>query len=204
MSILCINLDLHLVYSFVLAYLGAYPLVGIALPLAMLRDLRVRPTQKWALVAVFVLALIDVVFDVLRTVYAVQGTAVALHTLWDILEPTIGVMVCALPAYRALLSWERTSGSRDQQRRSAKSSSWPPSYRQWFSSGKAGSKKSSGNDPSFSTLEAGCTQCQRSEVVALSKDPTTIIRSSDVSIISEALEDGRAPRVRTLIPGHRL
>lgn len=59
--------------------------------------------RKLGLAALFLIAITDVIFDITRTVYTVHGGAVALDTIWDILEPTIAVIVSALPIYKALL-----------------------------------------------------------------------------------------------------
>lgn len=40
---------------------------------------------------VFLIATIDVIFDILHTIYTVDGGAIALDTVCDILEPTITV-----------------------------------------------------------------------------------------------------------------
>ena len=69
----------------------------------MLRRLQMSMSRKLGLAAVFLIAITDVVFDITRTVYTVNGGAVALDTIWDILEPTIAVIVSSLPTYKALL-----------------------------------------------------------------------------------------------------
>ena len=60
-------------------------------------------SRKIGLAAIFLIAITDVVFDITRTVYTVNGGAVALDTIWDILEPSIAVIVSSLPTYRSLL-----------------------------------------------------------------------------------------------------
>ena len=60
-------------------------------------------SRKVGLAAIFLIAITDVAFDITRTVYTVNGGAVALDTIWDILEPTIAVIVSSLPTYKALL-----------------------------------------------------------------------------------------------------
>ena len=69
----------------------------------MLRGLQMPRSRKIGLAALFLIAITDVVFDITRTVYTVDGGAVALDTIWDILEPTIAVIISALPTYKALL-----------------------------------------------------------------------------------------------------
>ena len=58
--------------------------------------------RKLGLAVLFLIAIIDVIFDITRTVYTVQGVAVTLN--WDILEPTIALIISSLPTYKALLS----------------------------------------------------------------------------------------------------
>jgi len=77
--------------------------IVIALPLFMLRGLQMPTSRKVGLAALFLIAITDVIFDITRTVYTVNGGAVALDTIWDILEPTIAVIVSSLPTYKALL-----------------------------------------------------------------------------------------------------
>lgn len=60
-------------------------------------------SRKVGLAAIFSIAVIDVIFDITRTVYTVDRGAVALDTIWDILEPTVAVIVSTLPTYKALL-----------------------------------------------------------------------------------------------------
>ena len=60
-------------------------------------------SKKVGLAALFLIAITDVIFDITRTVYTVNIKAVALDTIWDILESTIAVIVSSLPTYKALL-----------------------------------------------------------------------------------------------------
>ena len=78
------------------------PTTVMILPLWMLHTLQMRAGQKVALAALFTLGMIDIIFDVLRTIYTVNGGAFALNTLWDILEPTIAVIISCLPTYASL------------------------------------------------------------------------------------------------------
>ena len=68
----------------------------------MLRGLQMSMSRKFGLAAIFLIAIADVVLDIIRTVYTVNMGAVALDTIWDILEPTIAVIVSSLPTYKAL------------------------------------------------------------------------------------------------------
>ena len=69
-------------------------------------------SRKVGLAALFLIAITDVIFDITRTVYTVNIKAVALDTIWDILESTIAVIVSSLPTYKALLGptkkWKNT------------------------------------------------------------------------------------------------
>ena len=60
-------------------------------------------SRKVGLAALFLIAITDVIFDITRTVYTVNEGAVALDTIWDILEPTIAIIISSLPTYKALL-----------------------------------------------------------------------------------------------------
>ncbi len=59
-------------------------------------------TRKVGLAAIFLIAIIDIALDITRTVYTVNGDAVGLDVIWDILEATIAVIVSSLPTYKAL------------------------------------------------------------------------------------------------------
>ena len=75
----------------------------MALPLWMLRNLQIRTGQKIGLTLLFLIATIDIVFDILRTTYNLRGGLIGIETIiWDILEPNIAVIISALPTYRAL------------------------------------------------------------------------------------------------------
>lgn len=75
----------------------------IALPLFMLRELQMPTSGKVGLVALFLIAITDVIFDITRTVYTVDSGFVAYDKVWDILEPSIAVIISSLPTYKALL-----------------------------------------------------------------------------------------------------
>ena len=62
--------------------------------------------QKLGLAALFLIAITDLIFDVFRTLYT-GGEVNTFHTIWDILEPTIAVIVSSLPTYKALLGGAR-------------------------------------------------------------------------------------------------
>lgn len=87
----------------------------IILPLWMLQGLQMSTGRKVGLAAIFLIAITDVAFDIARTVYTVNGGAVALDTIWDILEPTIAVIVSSLPTYKALLGIAKKKKSTSYQ-----------------------------------------------------------------------------------------
>ena len=64
--------------------------------------------RKLGLAALFSIAMSDVIFDVFRTVYT-GGEVNNYYNIWDILEPTIAVIVSSLPTYKALLGGAKTA-----------------------------------------------------------------------------------------------
>ena len=73
----------------------------MALPLWMLKDLKMRLPQKLGLAFIFCFAFVVIALDILRTVEAI-GLNQALFT---ILETNFAVIICCLPTYRALLNF---------------------------------------------------------------------------------------------------
>lgn len=71
----------------------------MVLPIWMLQKLQMRVPQKLGLAIIFLLALVDITFDIVRIIYTVKGQSI----VWDILEPTIAVIISCLPTYRSLL-----------------------------------------------------------------------------------------------------
>ena len=78
----------------------------MALPLWMLRGLKIRLSQKLGLIAIFSIAIVIVAFDILRTVKSIDGGAFSESALYGILEMTIAVMISCLPTYRTLFGIE--------------------------------------------------------------------------------------------------
>ncbi|MCJ1477740.1 hypothetical protein MMC13_006413 [Lambiella insularis] len=72
----------------------------MALPLWMIKDLKMRIGQKLGLVFVFSFALVEIVLDILRTVEAIDLN----QALFTILETNFAVIICCLPTYRVLLN----------------------------------------------------------------------------------------------------
>jgi len=86
---------------------GVGDIMTMILPLGMLRTLHITTAQKLGLIGVTALVFIDIVFDILRTVYTLGATGSGFpdaNDVWDICEPAIAVIVCALPVYRGLLT----------------------------------------------------------------------------------------------------
>lgn len=75
---------------------------------------------------IFALVVIDIVFDIVRTVYALD-TYLSLKTnlngVWTVCEPTIAVMVCAMPHYRSILCTKGRKAATAHQ--AGFSATWP-------------------------------------------------------------------------------
>ena len=88
----------------------------MAFPLYVLKGLQMQISQNLGLASVFCLAILVVIFDILRTVFSAKsarGGAVGASTaLWDILEITIAVIVSCLPTYRAILTRKKSRKQR--------------------------------------------------------------------------------------------
>lgn len=68
--------------------------------------LTLKTSQRIGLMVIFALVLVDITFDVVRTIYALDAylsLRTNLNGVWSICEPTIAVIVCALPHYRSVL-----------------------------------------------------------------------------------------------------
>ncbi|MCJ1396430.1 hypothetical protein MMC18_009320 [Xylographa bjoerkii] len=72
----------------------------MALPLWMLKGLKMRLSQKLGLIFVFSFALLIVALDILRTVEAIWGNQI----LYTILEINFAVIISCLPTFRSLLN----------------------------------------------------------------------------------------------------
>ena len=73
----------------------------------MLKRLQMPTRRKIGLAAIFLVATSDVIIDIIRTIYSINGGPVAFNAIWDILEPSIAVIVSALPTYKAVLGSSR-------------------------------------------------------------------------------------------------
>ena len=85
----------------------------MALPLWMLKDLHIQSKQKYGLAALFSMAIIGVILDVVRTVYTVQSISGEVANfaytgaIYNNIELELLVIVSTLVAYRALFGTQR-------------------------------------------------------------------------------------------------
>ncbi|KAL8878489.1 MAG: hypothetical protein Q9198_003707 [Flavoplaca austrocitrina] len=79
-------------------------LIVLALPVFMIYNLQLRPTQKVTLTLLFSLGLLVAIVDILRTVESLQSGTFSGVALWSSLEVTIAVIVASLPLYRVLIT----------------------------------------------------------------------------------------------------
>ncbi|KAF5875879.1 uncharacterized protein Bfra_002275 [Botrytis fragariae] len=91
---------------------------AVTLPLGMLRAMHMPTSRKLGVAAIAGLVIIDILFDVLRTIYT-EGSYTNpfpnANAVWALCEPTIAVMVCALPPYRTLLFRKKIEPSTSYQ-----------------------------------------------------------------------------------------
>ncbi|KAL6720640.1 hypothetical protein ACLMJK_002565 [Lecanora helva] len=98
------------IYSCVLNV--ASDLTTMALPMAMLKGLKLRTSAKIGLAGVFSLAFVTIAFDILRAVQTLTSGGHAGSTpLWTNLESAIAVVVSCLPSFVALRSSRKAEGS---------------------------------------------------------------------------------------------
>ena len=97
--------------AFATALHATSDLLILALPLVFISQLHISRVQKVGLSAVFAIVLIDIIMGIIRNVavlcyyrgYDIESNY-AIAQVMGICEPSIAVIVCALPAYRVLLS----------------------------------------------------------------------------------------------------
>lgn len=85
------------------------------LPLAMLKPLLMRMSQKLELAIIFLLVVINMVFTTLRTVYSLDVDLARFpdqNILWGFLQGSSCVVVCALPCYRGVLARKKPESLR--------------------------------------------------------------------------------------------
>lgn len=75
----------------------------MALPWYMIRKLQITWVKKISLAAVFGVAVITIILDILRTVKTLQAKAGTHTWLYYLLETTLTVVVSCLPTYKTLL-----------------------------------------------------------------------------------------------------
>lgn len=82
----------------------------LGLPLPMIRRLQMSRVQRMSIAAVFALVAVDIIMGIMRNatyICSVLGTdynyCTYVTVVMSICEPSIAVIVCALPAYRVLL-----------------------------------------------------------------------------------------------------
>lgn len=86
-----------------------------ALPLAMLKPLLMRTSQKIELAIIFSLGGINMLLTILRTVYSLDVVLAKFpdqNLLWCFLQATVAVIVCALPCYRGILKRNKSDSMR--------------------------------------------------------------------------------------------
>lgn len=75
----------------------------MVLPIWMLGKLQMPTSKMVGLACIFSLGFVIIVLDILRIALGDGGGIISLASLWDILEPSIAVIVSTLPTYRSLL-----------------------------------------------------------------------------------------------------
>lgn len=77
--------------------------IVIILPLWMLHGLKISKTRKIGLAALFSIAMMDIAFDVVRTIFTLllfRHSNAAGAEVWDVLEVVVAVL-SSLPTYRS-------------------------------------------------------------------------------------------------------
>ena len=123
--------------AFVTALHASSDILILVLPLFFISRLQISRVQKFSLAAVFAIVIIDIVMGILRNIavmcfylgYSTENSY-AIATTMGTCEPSVAVIVCALPAYRVLL----TKSSRERGSRSRRSD------REWLK-GEGGKRK---------------------------------------------------------------
>ena len=156
----------------------------MVLPLCMLATLKVNRAQKIGLAAVFAIGIFDVACDLLRTVATFKATVT---TVFNVLEPMVAVIVCALPCYRSLIGGAF----------GGKATEW---FRSWFSSVRSGRSGAS------SGLGAGRALIPEKRLGSAGSGSTATSASSHAPMRVADLESGRmlaptaAPAPRPMPP----
>ncbi|KAF2017384.1 hypothetical protein BU24DRAFT_420434 [Aaosphaeria arxii CBS 175.79] len=91
----------------VLNSIGGIVLMSLPVYMVNTRMLALETPQRVGITLIFGLVVVHIIFDILRTVYALSpdlGVRTNLLAVWLILEPNVAVIVCALPHYKGMLS----------------------------------------------------------------------------------------------------
>lgn len=145
----------------------------MALPLSMLRGLHVRSIDKWGLAAVFLLAIVDTLFDIIRTITTLRVVANVIEIV-AAMEPPMAVIISALAALGPVLQ---------RRSRSQKSSGyWSGNHvKSWSGSHiKSGSRSKSQNR---SHLSSGRRPIELDGEELLDQDPKSVrVRASPLEL----------------------
>ena len=92
----------------------------LLLPLTQIGKMHISLVKKISVAAVFAIVIIDIIMGIIRNgaavctiIVAENETCEAMNDILSVAEPCIAVMVCALPAYRAILP---SSGARKEKK----------------------------------------------------------------------------------------
>ena len=88
-------------------------------------------SKKLGLACIFFLGLVIVILDILRIALGHGGGIISLASLWDVLEPSIAVIVSTLPTYRSLFPSAGSSARRKASSYEYDSSGLSDSQQSW-------------------------------------------------------------------------
>ena len=95
-------------------------LLILILPIGMLISMKLSVLQKLGVASIFGIVLVDLVFDILRTIVTVDtisGSPNLSQTIaFTLCEPSVAVIICALPIYQALLPKHSTKHDKNSPR----------------------------------------------------------------------------------------
>lgn len=79
------------------------------LPLGMLRNLKIRKTQKLGLLLVFSVCLLTIALELFRFVRNITGDRTTNNVLYAVVNANLTVMISCTPTYRSLWTlWQRS------------------------------------------------------------------------------------------------
>lgn len=73
----------------------------------MLKDLKMRTSQKVGLAVIFSLGIIIIIFEILRTVKSLEQSSFSEVAIYDIVENGVALIVSSIIHYRSFLSTRR-------------------------------------------------------------------------------------------------